>query len=130
MSKKPMLLLGLVSPGARSIAQKESGDPPLTHSLVPGLAGGLVGYNLSKEHPVLGFLAGDAIGLNAYRIYRNQGNDRTVAMCNLGVAAAGIVGSLMWKKHPFWGWVAGFAAGSIVTAVVPGSNASKLKKGV
>lgn len=127
MSRVSSLIIGVVSPAAQSLAEPTHQDPPLAYTILPGAAVGIAGVALWKNHRVLGFLAGDALGVNAYRLYRGQGDDRARALSNLGVAATSISGSLMWKKHPFWGWVLGFVAGSVVTSFVPGSNAYKLK---
>ena len=121
-------LLGVVSPSALMVAKSEESDIAPVSVLGPGVVGGVAGLTLWKEHRVLGFLLGESVGMNAYRLYRGQGTDRTLAMCNLGSAVAGVAGSLMWKKHPFYGWVVGFVLGSTATAFVPGSNASKLLK--
>lgn len=129
MKAKGIDFLAVVSPGAASIARPAATDPALVRTLIPGVALGIAGVATWKAHPVLGFLAGDAIGLNGYRYYRNQGNDRTLAMCNIGSSAAAIAGSLLWKEHPFWGWCVGFVAGAAMTSLVPGSNAYKLVHG-
>lgn len=121
-------ILGVVSPSALAVAKVDELDMPIAAVLVPGVGGGLAGLALWREHRVLGFLAGDSLGMNAYRLYRGDPGDRALALCNLGAAGAGIAGSLMTPKHPFWGWVGGFLLGSAVTALVPGSNARKLVK--
>lgn len=121
-------ILGVVSPSALAIATSEKSDVPLAKLLLPGLAGGLAGLTIWNQHPVLGFVLGDSLGLNAYRIYRGEGKDRTLAACNIGAASCGVAASLYFSKHPFWGFLLGFAVGNTITAFVPGSNASKLMK--
>lgn len=126
--------LGVVSPSAAAIARHTPGDPALAKLLLPGAAAGLVGLSLWPQHRVLGFLGAEALGLNAYRYIRNEGDDRTRAACNVGAAAAAIAGSLLWQKHPFYGWALGFLAGAVATSFVPGSNAhafvEKVRHGV
>ena len=126
---KALQILGVVSPSAASIAQPAPSDPSLMKTIVPGAVGGVVGFMAWKSHPVLGFFAGESIGLNAMRIIRNQGDDRTRAVCNLGMTATAVAGSLMWKKHPFWGYVGGLILGGFATSFVPGSNAYRLRNG-
>jgi hypothetical protein len=116
-------LLGVLSPGMSSVAEPKASDPPLYKTLVPGVATGIVGYNVINKHPVLGFFGGETLGQNAYRMYRGEGDDRTRAACNMGSMAAGITGSLLFKKHPFYGFCLGLAAGLVATSFVPGSNA-------
>lgn len=120
-------LLGVVSPSMLAVAKSEELGMPVAASLAPGLAAGLAGMALWGQHRVLGFIAGDSLGMNAYRLYRGQGKDRTLGGCNIAVAASTVVGSLLAKDHPFLGGCAGFIAGVAVTAFVPGSNASKLR---
>lgn len=119
-------ILGVVSPSMFAVAKAKENDISVPKMLAPGLACGLAGYSLWDKHPMLGFLAGEAVGTNAYRFWRGEGTDRLRTACNLSVAASAMTGSLMWKKHPFYGYLLGFAAGVAVTALVPGSNASKL----
>lgn len=118
-------LLGAISPSMAQVAAGKRADLPLTKTLIPGVAAGIAGVALSPAHPVLGFLGGEALGLNGFRLYRGQGADRARALSNLAVVACAIGGSLLWRRrHPFWGGVLGFAAGLAATALVPGSNAS------
>ena len=125
MSRQALDFLGIMSPGALSIAEPKT-DPSLAKTIVPGAAAGVIGSLLWKKHMVLGFLAGDAIGLNAFRIFRDHGDDRVRAATNLGLGASGIIGSLMWQKHPVWGWLIGHMIGAVATSFVPGSNAARL----
>ncbi|KKW46504.1 MAG: hypothetical protein UY96_C0003G0007 [Parcubacteria group bacterium GW2011_GWB1_56_8] len=120
--------LGVVSPGAASIAQPISGDPPLTRTLVPGVAAGIVGFKLFPKHPLLGFLGAESIGQNAYRLWRGQGDDRLRAFTNMAGAASAITGSLLYKKHPFIGFTLGLVAGAFMTSFVRGSNSQKFKQ--
>lgn len=124
-----MDVLGAVSPGAAAIAEPNPANPHIGVSLIPGVALGVGGFMFGKKHghPVLGFLGFEAVGLNAYRAYRNHPGDRIVAATNLATSAAAIIGSLAWKKHPFFGWCVGLAAGIVATSFVAGSNASKLR---
>jgi hypothetical protein len=119
-----MDLLGVISPGMSQVAAGKNADLPLTKTLVPGLAAGIAGFAIVPAHPVLGFLGGETLGQNAYRLYRGQGTDRARALSNVGVIGATIGGSLMMKRHPFWGGVIGFVVGLAVTSLVPGSNAN------
>lgn len=128
MSARPMDLVGVLFPGPATIAQPKTGDPSLLHSIVPGAVGGVAGVALWPKHRVLGFLAGESLGMNAYRFYRNQGADRTKALSNLGMTAAAVVGALLWKKHPIIGYFAGMFAGAAASSFVPGSNAAELRK--
>jgi hypothetical protein len=129
MSRSIIDFLGVVSPAAVAVAQPAHTDPSLGHSLLPGVAAGVVGATAWKDHRVLGFLAGDTLGLNAYRFYRGQKDDRVRAACNVASSATAIAGSLYWKKHPFYGWVIGFVVGSVATAFVPGSNTHRFATG-
>lgn len=117
-------LLGVISPSSATVARAGEGasDIPLTHVVVPAVAVGIAGFMKWKAHPVLGFFAGESVGANAYRLYRGEGNDRTLAACGLGTQAAAVTASLLCPKHPFLGYLGGFALGSAVTAFVPGSN--------
>lgn len=124
---RAMDILGVLSPGAVTLAEPKKGDPTLVQSLLPGGVGGVVGALATPSHRVLGFLGGEALTQNAYRLWRNQGSDRPKALSNIGMAGAGIVGSLMSPNHPFWGWVGGMTAGIVATSFVPGSNAHSLK---
>ena len=121
-----MELLGVVSGTMRNVADGGK-ELPLAYNALPGAAVGVVGALRWKGHPVLGFLTGDALGANAYRMYRGQGDDRTIASCNIAQTASIVGGSLMWKKPTFWGGVLGFVVGAIATSYVPGSNANRLK---
>lgn len=121
-------ILGVVSPSMLAVAKSDNPDVPLPKMLLPGLALGLAGLTIWEQHRVLGFFLGDSIGNNAYRIYRGEGNDHTIAACNIGATSLGVATSLYWKKHPFWGFLLGFAVANTITAFVPGSNASKLMK--
>jgi hypothetical protein len=122
--------LRVMSPGAASIAEPQSGDPHLSKTIVPGAAVGVVGFFVWRSHPVLGFLAGDALGLNAARLIRGTGDDRKTAACNLGLAASGIVGSLLWKRHPFYAWWIGHILGAAALVAVPGSNSHRFVQSV
>lgn len=122
-----MSLIGVVSPAAVTIAQPEKSDPALVKTLVPGVIAGVVGASLWEKHRVLGFLTGDAIGLNAYRLYRGKGDDRTRAATNLVASGAGIAGALFYKERPFVGWCAGFLVGAVATSFVEGSASNRLK---
>ena len=126
MSRQGLDFLGVMSPGALSIAEPKASDPSLAKTIVPGAAAGVVGAFLWKKHPVLGFLAGDAIGLNAVRIIRGHGDDRRRAATNMALGASGIIGSLMWQRRPVWGWFVGHLVGAVATSFVPGSNAYNL----
>lgn len=122
-------LLGVVSPSSSMVARAGLGDVPVAYVVAPAMATGLAGYALCKSHPVLGFFAGEAVGANAYRLYRRQGNDVRIAGCGLATQAVAVTGSLLWKKHSFYGYLLGFAVGSAASALVPGSNANKLFRG-
>ena len=122
-------LLGVVSPTSATVAKVDAADLPVGYVAAPAVALGLTGFALWKQHPVLGFFAGECVGANAYRLYRGEGDDRVLAYCGLGQQAAAVVGSLAWKQHPFYGYLLGFVIGSAVTALVPGSNAHKFVRG-
>ncbi len=119
-------LLGVLSPSSAAVANPAGGDPPLVLSVAPAAAVGLAGVALWPEHRLLGLIAGEAVGGNAYRLWRGQGDDRVRAVGNLFAAGTGVAGSLMWQKHPFLGWFIGFAVGSAATALVKGTNAHRL----
>lgn len=121
-----MNILGVVSPGMLQVAMGQKADLPLTKTLAPGLAAGILGFALVPAHPVLAFFGGEVLGQNAYRLYRGQGTDRTRALSNIGVIGAMIGGSLVSKQHPFWGGAVGFVVGLLATSLVPGSNANTL----
>lgn len=135
-----MDLLGAVSPGAAAIAQPNPENPHIGLSLVPGVALGVGGFLVGKHygHPVLGFLLAEAAGLNAARLIRNHPGDRTIAFTNLATSLTAVAGSLLLgggkdaegkpQSGSFGGWWLGLAVGLIVTAFVPGSNASKLRQ--
>lgn len=123
---KTLDLLGVVSPGMHSLAEPGQADLPYTKTLLPGGVIGVAGAMGWKKHRVLGFLAGESLGQNTYRLYRGQGGDRVRALTNMGMTGAAVAGSLLWKKHPFWGFVAGLAAGTVATSFVPGSNAHRV----
>ena len=122
---KTMQLLGVLTPTTAAVAEP-AGKPPLSMTVLPAGVLGVGAALKMKDHPFLGFIGGESIGMNAYRVWRGKTNDRRVAFTNMGQAAAIIGGSLMWKKHPFWGGVLGLAAGVAAMSFVPGSNANKL----
>lgn len=126
MSVRPIDLVGVVSPAAVQVAEPHSNDPPLYKTVVPGAALGVAGAVLWKKHRVLGFLLGDAVGVNAARLWRGHGDDRVRALCNMGTAGVAAASSLMMPKHPFYGWVLGFAVGTVASAFIPGSNAYRV----
>lgn len=123
--------LAVMSPGAASIAEPKAGDPSLAKTIVPGAIAGVVGIALFPKHPVLAFLGLDAVGLNAARLLRGQGEDRKTAACNLALAASGIIGALWLEKrvHPFFGWWIGHLVGAAALTLVPGSNSHKFMQG-
>lgn len=121
--------LAVMSPGAASIAEPKAGDPSLAHTIVPGAAAGVAAAFMFPKHPVLAFLGGDAIGLNAARLIRGNADDRKTAACNLSLAASGIVASLMYPKRPFIAWWVGHFLGAAALAFVPGSNSHKFVQG-
>lgn len=115
-----------------SVANPKLDDPYLPSSLIPGVTGGVTGFFVWKKHPFLGFLAGEAMGMNAARIVRNRSIDHPRAFSNLGVASSIISGSLVggnsrWRA-PFWGGVAGWVVGVVATSFVKGSNAHMLRR--
>jgi len=119
--------LGAISPGMASLADPTMANLPYTKTLLPGGIAGVGGalYGLKIGHPFLGFIAAESIGQNAFRLYRGQGNDRTIAFCNMGQAAAIVAGALFaGRANAFWGGLAGLAAGLIATSMVKGSNAN------
>jgi hypothetical protein len=118
--------LGVLSPSTMAVAYPQAGDPPPYSSVFPGAVLGLATLTLSKKHPFLAFLAGDAVGGNAYRMWRGQGDDRRRVFGNLAVTAAIIGGSLKWKQHPFFGGVIGFGVGVLATSFVRGTLARRL----
>jgi hypothetical protein len=90
-----------------------------THSVVPGLATGVLGAVFWKKHRVLGFLGGSAVGTSAYTLATGNkilGYGRARAVANLGMVGASVGGSLIWKKHPILGYIAGGFVGSIATS--------------
>ena len=125
---KALDFLGVVSPSSSVVARADQADIPMAYVVAPAVVVGIAGYRAWPKHPVLGFFAGESIGANAYRLYRGQGDDRTIALSGLGTQACAVAGSLSFKSHPFWGYILGFIAGSAITALVPGSNSHKLIK--
>jgi hypothetical protein len=93
--------------------------------MLPGVVGAVAGALVWKRHPVLGVLAGHAIGANAKELLSG---DRKKAMCHVAVEGAGILGALKYKKHPVLGWVGGTVAGAVATSFVSGSPASEAWK--
>lgn len=126
------LLLGAVAPGIAAVAKPDPKNPHVGLSLLPGVALGVGGYVVGGKygHEFLGFMGFEALGLNAYRAYRNHPGDRKIAATNLATTASMIGGSLVGGKygHPFWGGVLGLAAGIVAMSFVKGSNAAKLKE--
>ncbi len=124
--------LGVISPGMASLADPKASNLPYTKTLLPGGIAGVAGalYGLKVGHPFLGFIAAESIGQNTYRFYRNQGDDRKIAMCNVGQAAAIVAGSLLYKTHPFWGGLAGLLAAMAVVSQIKGSNANMFVAGL
>ena len=125
ISHKGYELLGVLSQSMSIVAQPEKMNVPTT-VILGGAAAGIVGFSLVKEHRVLGFLAGDSIGMNSFRLYRNEGDDRKLALCNLATMGCLVAGSLAVPKHPFWGGLAGFVTGIVATSFVEGSNSYNL----
>jgi hypothetical protein len=126
---KALDFLGVISPSSAIVGRAGSADAPMAYIVGPAVVGGISGFALWKKHPVLGFFSGEAIGANAYRVYRGQGDDRTIAACGLGTQACAVTGSLMNPKHPFYGYVGGFILGSVVSAFIPGSNVHRFVRG-
>ncbi len=124
------LLLGAVAPGIAAVAKPDPKNPHIGLSLVPGVALGVGGFVVGGKygHPFLGFMAAEAVGLNAYRAYRNHPGDRTIAATNLATTGTMIAGSLAWKAHPFWGGLLGLLAGVVATSFVKGSNSARLQE--
>jgi len=126
---KAIDFLGVLSPSSSVVARGEQADIPMAYVVAPAVGVGIVGFSLFKKtHPLLGFLGGESVGANAYRLYRGEGHDRTIAFCGLGTQACAIAGSLAFKAHPFLGYLGGFIVGSTITALVPGSNAFNFVK--
>lgn len=122
--------LGVFSPSMAAVAEPQPANPALTHTILPGALTGLAGVALWPKHRLLGFFAGEALGMNAARIVRGAGPDRTLAACNIAMTTSAITGSLVWKKHPALGFFAGLLAGALITSAVPGSNAYNFRKKV
>ncbi len=118
--------VGVLSPSTLAVAYPSPADPPPSTSVVPGALAGLAAMSMSKQHPFLAFLAGDAIGGNAYRLWRGRVGDRSRVFGNIGVTAAIIGGSLLMPRRPFAGGVAGFVAGVLATSLVRGTLANSL----
>jgi uncharacterized membrane protein len=109
------------APTAQALARPAASTPSLTEiakRMAPGVIGGVVGMMLWKRHPVLGFLAGHAVGAMAYPLYKG---DKKRAMCNLAVEGTGIAGALYYRKHPALGYIMGASAGAVATYFVDGS---------
>jgi len=137
--KKYVEVFGAVSPSAAgaqragdivaALAPPKSGHAmvPASHSIgatmksmLPGVAGAVAGAFVWKRHPVLGILAGHALGSNAMALWKG---DRKTALCNVAVEGAGVFGALKYKKHPVLGWLGGTLAGAVATSFVDGSPA-------
>lgn len=84
-------------------------------------AAAIAGAVLWKEHRVLGFLAGGAVGDAGYRVWRNKGDDRNDAMYMVGVTAAAVGGSMVYKQQPALGYVGGMVAGLGAAYFLPNS---------
>ena len=121
------IVAALAPPSSKSTAMVAAGGSSLVgeaKKMAPGLAGAGVGYFAWKKHPVLGILAGHAVGSNAMELATG---DRKKALCNLAVEGAGIYGALKYGKgrtgRSVLGYVAGAVAGAVATYFVPGSPA-------
>lgn len=116
------------APGASTAMVPATKNEPAKEStmaaamgLAPGLAVGVAAALMfGRQHPVLAFLGGHAIGSTAYPIYKG-GDDRKKALCQLAVEGAGVAGALAWSDHPIWGWGLGLAAGAVATSLVKDS---------
>lgn len=97
---------------------KKKSPTEMAMKIAPGIVAGAVGAYAWKEHRLLGFLAGHALGSVAVPLYKGQ---RTKPLARLGVEAAGIAGALLYKRHPVAGWVLGVASGLVVASFIPGS---------
>lgn len=137
--RKYVEVFGGVSPAASAVSR--AGDivaalapPSGTHAmvsashsigatvktLVPGAVGAAAGAFMWKKHPVLGLIAGFAVGDNAMELWKG---DRMAAACKLAVEGAGVAGALHFKKHPVLGFIGGALAGAVATSFVDGSPA-------
>lgn len=125
---KNVELLGVFSPSMAAVAEPQPGMPSLPRMILPGAITGLLGVAVWKKHPLLGFLGGETVGMNAMRLFRGHGVDRAMALSNLAMTGTAIAGSLAWRKHPVFGFFAGMLAGAVVTSMVPGSNAFEYRK--
>lgn len=113
------------TPGSNSsLVPTRSGGHSLgsiVKEVIPGVIGGALGALVFKKHRVLGLLGGHALGSTAYQLYRNDGDDREIALYRLGIEGAGIAGALAFKKHRALGWIGGVASAAAVSTFIPGS---------
>jgi hypothetical protein len=130
-------VLGVLSPSMSQAAKPQPNDPSLSSVVIPAGVGAIGGAALGMRfgHPLLGLLAGEALGANAIRVWRNASGDRVRAGTNLVAAGAGIIGSLIAQRYSkkdsvaFLGWLLGFVAGQVAVSTVPGSNSHRLVHG-
>lgn len=123
------LAQAMIPPDTKSLTKKEDSTSAQSSidyksaaiAMIPGVVVGGVGAFVWKKHPVLGFLAGHALGSVGYGAYKKV--PKTDLLCDLAIEGAAIAGALAWKKHPIGGWLAGAVAATTATAFVPDSHA-------
>lgn len=83
------------------------------------LVGAVVGALLWRDHRVLGALAGASVGRNAPALIK--GDQRRMAVCNLGITGAATIGALTLRRNPVVGFVLGWLGGGAL-AYTAGCN--------
>lgn len=123
-TKGALQVLGAIDSGLPEVDAKE---------VALSVAGAAAGAYYSKKHPVLGGLAGYAVGSNVVPLVRGYGNERKDAMYRMAIEGAAIGASYYAKKvHKVGnvGAVAAFAGGmfaaTMLTLYMPGSPAHRL----
>ena len=122
--------------GAETALDKLAKEPPpgswSAHLLgwAPGLVGLGIGAYVVKDHWILGALGGHAIGSNIVPIVKG-GQERTDALCRLGVDGAAILGALWLQEDSsdyvksVLGYVGGSVAGLVATGLLVKSSPAR-----
>lgn len=124
-----------VSGAEPTALDKLSKNPPGSWSAhllgwAPGLVGLGVGAYAVKKHWILGALGGHAIGANIVPILKG-GQERTDALCRLGVDGAAIAGALWLQEDStdylksVLGYVGGGIAGLVATGLLVKSSPAR-----
>lgn len=108
-------ILGMMTVEVVGNPGEEALQKYVTHSMLPGIAGGIAGASVWKKHRVLGAIAGYTSASVAYPVAAGTPSERIRAICFAGAKASGVAGALIWKKHPVWGYIFGSLLGGVAT---------------